>query len=128
MLVESLLTLESVNKWGSFNNQQFYRYFLIPGFRAPPILARARAWDLTIWLEPFIKKIESSKDLPNPRALLSQFAYWVYCSSRYWAEDSSMGLHIKTDRNGKKFAFYPSNKAKTEWLKTIENLGYPPLL
>ena len=122
------MSLNGVRLWGSFSKSQFYKYFLLPGFRAPPILFKARAWDLGIWLEPFIAKIESSHDLTNPRILLSNFAYWVYCSTRYWADDKSIGLHVKEERGSKRFAFYPSLKAKKEWLKAIEYLSNPHLL
>ncbi len=122
------MTLDGVHQWGSFNQSQFFKYFLIPGYRNIPILAKARAWDLSIWLQPFIDKVEHSKDLTNPRALLSQFAWWVYCSSTYWATQKQPGLHIQYDNRKKtnKFAFYPSLKAKSEWLKTIASLGYDP--
>lgn len=126
-LVHSLTSLEGVQRWGNFNDKEFFKYFLIPGYRFMPLLSKAEALCLTVWLEPFICKIETSKSLTNPKALLREFAYWVYCSTHYWSEPYSEGLTTYTTYakgiKQIKFSFYISTKAKIKWLKLLETLG-----
>ena len=126
LLVESLLTLEGVQSWSKLTYKEFFKYFLIPT-KYIPILNAARAWDLTLWIKPFITKIELAKDMSNRHAIMGLFAYWVYCSTYYWADDYNKGLHHSSYKKAgvtyNKLAFYPSTKAKMEWVKILESIG-----
>ena len=131
-LVLGLTTLEGVRRWGQFNGKDTYRYFLLESYNRVPLLNKARAWCLEPYIQPFIAQLGRNTPLDNPSTILLEFAYWVYCSSKYWAESPSEGLRLYTPTRGKDpqptFSFYISRKAKIEWLKLVSKMPYSSTL
>lgn len=122
-IINDLLTLEGVSRWGGFNRKEFFKLFLLPEHKYPPLLSKAKALCLLPYIEPFIKKIESSHHFCNNLYLLHSFAYWVYCSTFYWSHGTNQGLGVYTKRGAECYKFWPSTKAKLEWTKLTKEIG-----
>lgn len=120
-LIQNLATPEGILRWGSFNNNEIYKYFLLPNYKLPPILATARAWGLEPYLAPFVTLVKEDLTVAHAAAHLASFAAWVYYSTRYWATPNATGLtYYEPPKGLGYFRFTPSLTAKRYWHAIIK--------
>jgi hypothetical protein len=120
-LIQDLATPEGLVRWGSFNSTEIYKYFLLPNYKLPPILATARAWGLEPYLTPFVTLVKQDLTVASPGAHLANFAAWVYYATNYWATANATGLSYYEPPKGLGyFRFTPSLTAKRYWHAIIK--------
>lgn len=117
-LVDSLTTIEGVQRWGSFTKGELRKWFVTPGIKEPILLKIARAQGLIPFINPFCHLVEKHWSTNRQSVFLKQFAMWVYCSTEHWNSSGYPGLtrKIATRGEGVNFYFNPSPKAKRKWL------------